>query len=147
MTGAVESSSEGPIEGPVEGPIRVIWNANAGSKAGLPTNRSSEQQLRELMQKHGLGDGLIATESEEEAIAATRDAVAKGYAVVAAAGGDGTAGPIAFELLGTNTALGILPLGSAMNVARSLGIPRELDAAAEILAARRVRSIDVAEAN
>jgi diacylglycerol kinase (ATP) len=130
-----------------EGPIRIIWNANAGSKAGLPTNRSSEEQLRDLMRRHGLGDELVATESEEASVAATRDAVAHGYAVVAAAGGDGTAGLIAFELLGSKTALGILPLGSAMNVARSLAIPRDLESAAEVLAARHVRSIDVAEAN
>ena len=130
-----------------EGPIRIIWNPNAGSKAGLPTNRSKEEQLRGLMLRHGLGAELVPTRSEEEAAAATREAAARGYAIVAAVGGDGTAGPIAFELLGSRTALGILPLGSAMNVARSLGIPRDLDAAAEILAAREVRSIDVAEAN
>ncbi|HEX5829088.1 MAG TPA: diacylglycerol kinase family protein, partial [Candidatus Limnocylindrales bacterium] len=39
--------------------------------------------------------------------------------------------------------LGILPLGSVMNVARSLGVPRELEAAAAVLAAGRTRTIDV----
>ena len=43
-----------------------------------------------------------------------------------AAGGDGTAGLIGKELLGTDVALGIMPLGSVMNIARMLGLPREL---------------------
>jgi len=93
-----------------------------------------------------LGDDLVVTESEEEAIAATRDAVAQGYDVVVAAGGDGTVGTVACELLGTETALGVLPLGSVMNVARMLGIPRDLEEAAAIIAAGEARPIDVGEA-
>jgi lipid kinase, YegS/Rv2252/BmrU family len=127
--------------------IRVLWNPEAGSKAGVSTNSESEAQLRDVMKRHGLGDELIATGSEEEAVASARDAVAKGYDVVVGAGGDGTVGTIGFQLLGTQTALGLLPLGSAMNVGRSIGIPREMEAAAAILAAGDVRAIDVGEVN
>jgi diacylglycerol kinase (ATP) len=127
--------------------IRVIWNPKAGSKAGVPTNSASEAQLRDLMTRHGLGDELLVSGSEEEAIAAARDAVENGYDVVVAAGGDGTVSSLAFQLLRTATALGILPLGSAMNVARSLGIPRDLEEAAAILEQGPVRSIDIGEAN
>jgi diacylglycerol kinase (ATP) len=67
--------------------------------------------------------------------------------VVVAAGGDGTVGTVARELLGSDTALGILPLGSVMNIARMLEIPRDLDGAADILASGRVRVIDVGRAN
>jgi diacylglycerol kinase (ATP) len=126
--------------------IRVIWNVNAGSKAGLPTNGTTEEELRDLLTRHGLGGDLHATHSEEEAVQATRDAAAQGYDIVAAAGGDGTVGTVAFQLIGTTTAVGVLPLGSAMNVARSLEIPRELDAAAAILADGEICAIDVAEA-
>jgi YegS/Rv2252/BmrU family lipid kinase len=99
------------------------------------------------MAAHGLGDELVITASEEEALAATRDAVARGYDVVAAAGGDGTAGTVACELLGTETALGVLPLGSVMNVARMLDIPRDLDGAAAVIATGEARVVDVGEAN
>jgi diacylglycerol kinase (ATP) len=67
----------------------------------------------------------------------------EGYDVIVGAGGDGTVGLVARQLIGTDTALGILPLGSAMNIARSLEIPRELEAAAEVLASGEVRAIDV----
>jgi diacylglycerol kinase family enzyme len=98
------------------------------------------------MAAHGLGDELVITASEEDAVAATRDAVARDYDVVAAAGGDGTAGTVACELLGTETALGVLPLGSVMNVARMLDIPRDLDGAAAVIATGEVRVVDVGEA-
>ena len=126
--------------------IRVLWNTNAGAKAGVPTNATTEEQLRDLMARHGLGSELVPTTTEDEAIAATREAGTQGYDVVVAAGGDGTAGTVAFHLIGSQTAVGILPLGSAMNVARSLGIPRQLEPAAAILALGNIRTIDVAEA-
>ncbi|MGZ8889444.1 MAG: diacylglycerol/lipid kinase family protein, partial [Halobacteriota archaeon] len=63
------------------------------------------------------------------------------------AGGDGTIGAIGKQLIGTDVTLGLLPLGSVMNIARMLAVPRELDQAAAVLAARREATIDVGEAN
>ena len=132
--------------------VRVILNPNAGSKAGISTNVSDPEELiRTLMAEYHLGDDLVVTQSEEEAIAVTRDAVRQGFGTVAAAGGDGTVGAIAHELLHTQTALGVLPLGSVMNIARMLDLPRDLDGAARAIADARssdsVRIIDVGQAN
>ena len=99
---------------PVAGP-RVIWNWTAGSKAGLPTNGIDEATLRDLLRRHGLGDAIVATDSEEAARRAVRAAIAAGSRPIVAVGGDGTAYLIADELIGTRGPLGILPLGSAMN--------------------------------
>lgn len=125
--------------------IRVLWNPTAGRKGGVPTNRSSHAMLLELMSRHGLGDELIGPGSEQEAVEAARDAVDQGYDVVVAAGGDGTIGLIGRQLMGTRTALGILPLGSVMNIPRMLGLPRDPDEAAQILADGHVRTIDVGQ--
>ena len=65
--------------------------------------------------------------------------------MVVAAGGDGTIGLVGRQLIGARTALGILPLGSVMNIPRMLGVPRDLDEAARILADGHVRSIDVGQ--
>jgi diacylglycerol kinase (ATP) len=124
----------------------VIWNPAAGSKAGLPTNPTTEDDLRRTMRKAGLGEDLFAGGSEEATRQRVRDAVAAGVELIVAAGGDGTAGLVAEEIIGTSTALGILPLGSAMNIGRSLGIPRDLDAAAEILATGEIVAVDVGRA-
>ena len=128
------------------GRVRVIWNAAAGSKGGISTNSASEEQVRAVMARAGLGDELRTTDSASDAHSLATDAVRHGYDLVVAAGGDGTIGTVATALLGTRTALGILPLGSVMNVPRSLGLPRDLEAAADALRGGQVRAIDVGEA-
>ncbi|HXE58696.1 MAG TPA: lipid kinase [Gemmatimonadales bacterium] len=67
--------------------------------------------------------------------------------LVVVGGGDGTLGAAAEGLLAADLPLGILPLGTANNVARTLGIPAELDAACEIVAAGRERRIDLGRVN
>ncbi len=143
----IDALGAGPGPGPTKR-IRVLVNPQSGAKAGIPTNAAAEGEVAAILREHfpDLGDDFVVTASEEEAMAATRDAVARGYDVVVAAGGDGTVGTVACELLDTETALGILPLGSVMNVGRMLGIPRDLAAAAAIVASGEVRRIDVGEA-
>ncbi len=127
--------------------LRVIWNSNAGRKGGLPTNLTGEDQLRDIMRQHALGDDLVASDSEETARRSTQEAVEAGYEGVVAAGGDGTVGMVADVLLGTDTALGVFPLGSVMNIARMLGLPRDLEGAAATLARGVARQVDVGVAN
>lgn len=124
---------------------RFLYNSNAGHKTGVHAAPTSVEEIRALMEHYGLGDELIETPDEDAAISATRDAVRCGYDVVVGVGGDGTAGLIARELLGTNTALGMLPCGSVMNIGRMLGIPRETDGAAAILATGLIQAVDVGE--
>jgi diacylglycerol kinase (ATP) len=123
--------------------IRIIWNPASGRKGGIPTNTANEKRLRDLMALYGLGDELIASKSEEEAVRLAREARAEGYDVVVGAGGDGTVALVATELLESETALGVLPLGSVMNICRMLGIPRDVEEAAKILAAGNTRRVDV----
>jgi diacylglycerol kinase (ATP) len=125
---------------------RVVWNPGSGAKAGIPTNVVGEDRLREVLGRHGLADALVASKSEEDARRLAREAVRDGYDLVVVAGGDGTIGTVAEELLGSETALGILPLGSVMNIPRMLGLPRDIDAAADVLADGVVRAVDVGRA-
>jgi diacylglycerol kinase family enzyme len=62
-------------------------------------------------------------------------------------GGDGTVGAAASALVGTETMLGILPLGTLNHFARDLGLPTDIGEAAKIIAAGRERRVDVAEMN
>lgn len=125
----------------------MLLNSGSGMKGGLTTNQITEPDVRAAMAAAGLGDELFVTESIEQARRLTREAAAYGYDIVVAAGGDGTVGTIARELLGRETALGVLPLGSVMNIARMLEIPRELDAAAAVIASGERRAIDIGLAN
>jgi diacylglycerol kinase (ATP) len=126
----------------------VIWNATAGGKVRGPARPVSEESLRELFDRHHVDAHIVPTDSEDAAINAVREAIEGGETTVIAAGGDGTVGLVAGQLLdNTDVALGILPLGSVMNIARMLGVPRDLDEAAAIIGDRRTRLIDVGEAN
>jgi len=74
-----------------------------------------------------------------------KDALAEPDAdMVIVAGGDGTVGKIARGTLNRATPLAILPLGTANNVARSLGIEGELEALVAGLADASVERLDVA---
>jgi diacylglycerol kinase family enzyme len=72
---------------------------------------------------------------------------ARGDALVIVGGGDGTVGAAASALAGTETSLGILPLGTLNHFARDAGIPADLDAAAKLIASASQRRVDVAEMN
>jgi YegS/Rv2252/BmrU family lipid kinase len=124
----------------------IIGNASAGAKGGLSTNRSTLDEARAALARCGIDGTVVTTVTAAEALVRTREAVDAGADLVVALGGDGTVGPIAEVLLGQETALGIMPLGSVMNIARSLGLPRDLDGAAAIIAAGVSRRIDVGEA-
>jgi diacylglycerol kinase (ATP) len=128
------------------GPIRVIFNASAGSKGGIRTNGVTRADIEAVLDRVGLQAEVVESPSAEGTRHLAADAVQRGYAAVVAAGGDGTIGVIATELLNSGTALGVLPRGSIMNIPRMLGIPRDLAAAAAVLALGVIRRIDVGEA-
>ena len=67
--------------------------------------------------------------------------------VVIAGGGDGTIHTILPALQQTGCPLGVLPLGTANNLARNLGIPLGLAEACRALATGVPRQIDLAEVN
>ena len=75
------------------------------------------------------------------------EAVAEGYDVVVAVGGDGTVNEVARALVGTDTALGIVPCGSGNGLARHLHIPMNARKAVEIINAGEVDAIDVMTVN
>lgn len=59
---------------------------------------------------------------------------AAGAEAVIAAGGDGTVGSVATQLLGSTLPMGILPMGTANDVARSLYLPLDLTEACAAIA-------------
>jgi diacylglycerol kinase (ATP) len=128
-------------------PMRVIWNSSAGHKGGLATSNTDEEQIRAVLQRQGIEAEILSTQSQDECRRLAREALAAGQRVVVAAGGDGTIGAVAGELLDSDVSLGVLPLGSVMNIPRMLGLPRDIEAAAGILAHGEARSVDVGEAN
>jgi diacylglycerol kinase (ATP) len=77
---------------------------------------------------------ISLTKASGDAERFTKQAVADGVDIVAAYGGDGTVMEVAQGLLGSSVPLAILPGGSANLMSVELGIPKELEKAAQIAA-------------
>jgi YegS/Rv2252/BmrU family lipid kinase len=67
--------------------------------------------------------------------------------LVIVGGGDGTLNAVAGAIRDTQLPLGILPLGTANDLARSLGIPLDAPGAAKIIAAGAVQRLDLGDVN
>ena len=122
---------------------RAVTIINAG---GGSVDEDAEGRVRAALAEAGIDSDvavLAATAIEQHVTAALES----GVRLVIAAGGDGTVGTIAGILAGTDTALGILPLGTLNHFARDVGIPADLDEAAALLAMGREQKVDVAEVN
>ena len=87
------------------------------------------------------------TEYAGHAVELARVAAAEGFRVVAAVGGDGTVNEVGRGLLGTDTALGIIPQGSGNGLARHLKVPLGLAAALSRLATPTFSRMDVGMMN
>ena len=124
----------------------LIGNPMAGRKVGFTLNAAGPEHACAALERHGLGCYLRLTEHAGHATEIAREAVAAGAKLVVAAGGDGTIHEVAAALIGTNTPMAIMPLGSMLNLARAFNVPRDLDAAARIVAEGRTVRMDVGRA-
>jgi YegS/Rv2252/BmrU family lipid kinase len=125
--------------------VAIVFNARSGSllgQAGEEIGRSVERRFAEA----GFETALSLAEGGEIPLAAER-AAEGGAAAVIVGGGDGTILSVASRLIDTDTALGVLPLGTANLLARDLDIPLTLDEAVTALLSAGRQRIDVAEVN
>ena len=76
-----------------------------------------------FLEHYGWSVTLRETSQRLEATELARHAVNKGAHVVIAAGGDGTVNEVANALVGTDAALGVLPVGTTNAWALQMGIP------------------------
>jgi YegS/Rv2252/BmrU family lipid kinase len=77
----------------------------------------------DVLLEHGVRVDLAETQRAGHASELAREAALRGEPLVVAAGGDGTIAEVANGLIGTNTRLGIIPLGTANVLAHELGLP------------------------
>jgi diacylglycerol kinase (ATP) len=75
------------------------------------------------------------------------EAVAQGFDIVAAVGGDGTVNEVGQALVGKSTALAVIPAGSGNGFARNLRVPLNLPEALGLLLSPRIVRIDAGAIN
>src|SRR5690349_6364901 len=116
----------------------IIINPNAGSAGEV-------ERLRETLEK--LPETTVRiTEKEGDARRMAAVALKSGTGLIVAAGGDGTLNEVVNGLAEDfgRARLGLLPLGTGNDFARSINIPTDLDAALAVLQGGRVQTVDVA---
>lgn len=123
--------------------LPVIFNPAADRGRAAARADRLIQDLKAL----GINPVVLTTSGPGEATELARRLVQEGAPVVAAAGGDGTLNEVAQALVGTQTALGIIPLGSGNDFLRSLVGRVDLGESLRRLAQGKPQPVDVGEAN
>lgn len=118
--------------------IAFIVNPISGTKA---KNRVAKL-IRELLDLQQFAPTVVVTEYAGHATQLAQQFAMEDYYAVVAVGGDGTINEVASGLIGTNTALGIVPNGSGNGFARHLDISTRMNRAIEMLNNSEVINVD-----
>jgi len=116
----------------------LLYNPQSGQRR---KQRAAEVEgaLR-VFREAGVEASMAETRGAAETGAQARQAIEQGCDTVFACGGDGTIHDVLQALVGSDAALGIIPLGTANSLAHDLGLPlRPEDAARAALKAKHWR--------
>lgn len=119
---------------------KLIANPGAGKPEESPRNLETATRL---LQGHGIRVDVALAKPKEEATPIAKQAVRDGYDLVIGMGGDGTLEAVLRGMVGRKTPMGMIPTGTQNNIARSLGIPLDMQESCALIAARHVRKLDV----
>lgn len=121
----------------------AIVNAGSGKRAGDDIAR----MLRDRLGGKVASLAIRRTDDGRRLPALARRAVADGFDLILAVGGDGTQSAVAGALAGTDAVMGVVPGGTFNYFARDLGVGETPDAAIETLCDPTLRHVDVGDLN
>ena len=116
-------------------------------KSGVGKQENIESLIRTRTDSSIYNFGIRYTGGPGDGTKWSKEAVESGTDIVVAVGGDGTVNEIGQTLVGSGTALGIIPTGSGNGLARHLKIPFRFDKAIGVINRGKVRMIDTASLN
>jgi YegS/Rv2252/BmrU family lipid kinase len=128
----------------------LIFNPKSGTSIMASTHHSAEEITATILAElhsYGIEPEIWYTTGEDPGNGLAKRAVEEGTDVIIVAGGDGTVHAVACSLIGTNSTLGIIPVGTMNNIARSLEISENIAEACKIIATGATSLIDVGRIN
>jgi len=142
---AVKRQGDGALEAQYRWPmsVSVLLNRGGGTIAADP---SIPDKVAAALKASGIDADVELIDGGDCEVRA-KAAAERGDKLVIVGGGDGSISAAAAALADSKTALGVLPLGTLNHFARDLGIPTDLDEAAQLIATGTERRVDVAEMN
>jgi diacylglycerol kinase (ATP) len=118
--------------------IALIYNPASGQYSAR--RKAAIEQVLAVLRAGGAEAEAFVTETTGSATAQSLRAVEAGFDAIVACGGDGTVHEVLQSLVGTDVALGVVPLGTANALAANLGLAGSpARAARRLLGAERVR--------
>ncbi len=121
--------------------VALIYNPASGQHSG---RRSSYiQSALAVLRDAGIEAEALETHSPGSGKSLALAAVRQSFDAVLACGGDGTVHEVLQSLVGTNVALGVVPLGTANALAQNLGLGRDPIKAVRALIAARPTEVPV----
>lgn len=124
---------------------RLIYNPTSGRE-------EIKKKLADILQRleqGGIETSCHATTGPNSARQAAAEAIERDFDIIIAAGGDGTLNEVINGMAEQERrpALGIIPAGTTNDFARALGIPRNWEAACDIIIKGHLQAIDIGKAN
>jgi diacylglycerol kinase (ATP) len=114
-------------------------------KAGQETLATLRRKLGGAFAARDINFDIVTTEYSGHATELARDAARAGFAKVCVVGGDGTIAEAATGLVGTDVPLGLIPRGTANQVALNLKIPIAIEKAVDIAINGAAQPIDIGQ--
>jgi diacylglycerol kinase family enzyme len=123
--------------------IAVVLNDSSGKGDCAP----AAKRLEEIFAAAGREARITLAQGGDQILSAMRSAVESGCETLVAGGGDGTINTAAQVLSGSEIKLGVIPLGTLNHFAKDLGIPLDLEGAAQVILDGAVCRVDTGEVN
>lgn len=111
--------------------------------AGNGMTMEAVPQIKEYCRSNGIDYKIICTKYPGHGTEIAKKEITSGYSGIIAVGGDGTLLEVANGLFGSTVPLGVLPMGTGNDFARTANIPEDLYAALEKIKKNRITTIDV----
>jgi YegS/Rv2252/BmrU family lipid kinase len=122
--------------------VKLIANPGAGKVSESAANLIT---VIGYLEKNGLKVDVAFAKPKEEATPIAKQAAKGKYKIVIAMGGDGTIEAVMRGLVGSKARLGIVPTGTENNIAKSLGIPIDLEQACALITSNNFSKLDVGQ--
>ncbi len=115
--------------------------------AGKGKGKIVASRIQQFFHEKSINIQISFTEKSGHATELTKQFISLKPNVIVACGGDGTINEVAQALVGTDIALGIIPIGSGNGLAANLHIPKSIDNALETILKQKTKSIDAGKIN
>lgn len=126
-------------------PIAIFVNMESGLQNGA--KEAQIKDLKKIFKHHGAQAKIFKIFDIDKIPNLIKKLGKEGYKTFVAAGGDGTVNALAAAMAHSSLILGVLPMGTLNNFAKTLHIPLDMEKAVKNLLEGKIQKIDVAEVN